>query len=151
MVTLYSNTLSTLPERSATNIRSLGRSRSNNTFATATNLGNISPTTTSVSFRASGTVGKSDKVDFYKFTLSPRSTMSSGRNIYRLKDSSITFSRYSEVQGRRYFLDSKTLQRGSTSSASSLTNPTQSRATFYLKVEKRTSNARYSFTLNFFR
>lgn len=137
--------------RSATNLRSLGRSRSDNKFATATNLGNIPLNATSVSFRASGTVGRSDNVDFYKFTLAPGGKMSSGREIYRLRDRSITFSRYSEVRGKRFFIDSETFQRGTNSFTSSLTNSNQFPVTFYLKVEKRVGKARYNFKLDFFR
>jgi hypothetical protein len=55
--------------RSATHLRLLGRSRSNNAFAMATNLGSVLPTATSASFRASGTVDRSNSVDFYKSTV----------------------------------------------------------------------------------
>jgi hypothetical protein len=137
--------------RSATSLKSLKQTRSNNTFATATNLGNIPSNATSVSFRASNSVGSSDNVDFYKFTLSPGVKMSSGREVYRLRDSSITFSRYSELQGKRFFIDSETLQRGSTPYSSNLRNSNQFPITFYLKVERRVGNARYKFKLNFFR
>jgi hypothetical protein len=137
--------------RSATNLHSLGRSRSDNTFATATNLGNVLPSTTNVSFRASGTVSKSDKVDFYKLTLSPGANLPSGQESYRLKNGSAVVSTYGEAQGQRLAISKYTFRRGSNSFASSLVNPSQVPITIYLKVERRTEEARYNFTFNYFR
>lgn len=139
--------------RSDTNLRSLavGRSRSDNTFATAKNLGRVSPNATRASFRASGTVGRSDKVDFYKFTLDPGVNIPSGNNNYRIRNGSVTLSSYGEFQGRRVLGGRIPLQRGSTSLASFLVNPIQSPLTLYFKVERRTGNARYNLTFNYFR
>jgi hypothetical protein len=138
--------------RSATSLRSLGRSPTNNTFATATNLGNIPSNATRVTFRTSGSVGKFDNVDFYKFTLPPGDSMSSGRESYRLRGGLITASKYAEVQGQRFLLDSKfTIPQGSTSQTTFLKNPNQVPATFYLKLEHRSNKTRYNFTLDFFR
>lgn len=137
--------------RSATNLQSLRRSRTDNTFATANNLGNAPLNATSVSFRASGTVDKSDKVDFYKFTVPPGVNLPSGRNDFRLRNGSVTLSTYGEVLGRRVPGPKFTLQRGSSSRISFLTNPTQFPFTFYFKVERRTGNARYNLSFNYFR
>lgn len=137
--------------RSATNLRSLGRSRSDNTFATATNLGNISANDTRVSFRASGTVGRSDKVDFYKLTIAPGVNLPFGRNRYQLKNGPATISVYGEVLGSRSFVTKFTLQPGSASVADEAVNPIQFPATVYLKVERRIGETRYNFAFNFFR
>lgn len=137
--------------RSATNLQSLRRSRSDNTFATARNLGNVPLNVTSISFRASGTVDKSDKVDFYKITLAPGVNLPSGRNDYRLRNGSVTLSAYGEVLGRKTLGAKFPLLRGSSSRTSFLTNPTQFPVTFYFKLERRTGNARYDLSFNFFR
>lgn len=137
--------------RSATNPRSLGRSRSDNTFATATNLGNISPNATRVTFSASGSVGKSDNVDFYKFTLSPGVSLPSGRNSYRLKNGSAILSAYGESQGTRSFARSLALQRGSNLATSSVANPTQFPITVYFKIEHRSNKTQYNLKFDFFR
>ncbi|MBD3887673.1 hypothetical protein IFO70_39825 [Phormidium tenue FACHB-886] len=69
--------------RSATNLRSLAVGpRSDNTFATARNLGRVTPNATRASFRVSGTVGKSDKADFYKVTLAPGANLPIGNVRY---------------------------------------------------------------------
>lgn len=137
--------------RSATNLRSLGRSRSDDTFATATNLGRIPSNATRVTFSASSNVSRSDNVDFYKFTLPTGVNIPSGRENYRIREGSITVSKYSEAQGRRFFLSKFTLRQGSTPYVTSLTNPNPFPATFYLKIEHQTKKARYNFTLDFFR
>ena len=140
--------------RSTTNLRALamGRSRSDNTFTTARNLGRIPVNATRVSFRARSTVGKSDTVDFYKFTVDPGVNLRFGRNSYRLKNGSATFSRYVTGQGRKVLLGTKfTLRPGKTTYSSSVTNPTQSPVTFYLKVERQTGETRYNLAFDFFR
>ena len=137
--------------RSATDFHSLRRSRSDNTFATARNLGRISANATRISFRAKGTVGKSDKVDFYKFTVDPRVNLPFGNGRYRLKKGPATFSLFTDVQGERRFATKFTLRRGSTSVADYLTNPSQVPITLYLKVERRAGETQYNFAFNFFR
>jgi hypothetical protein len=137
--------------RSTTNLRALGRSRSDNTFATAINLGRITPNATRVSFRASGTVGRSDTVDFYKFTASPGVNLPSGRNNFRLRNGSAILSVYGEASGIRKFGARFRLQRGSTFRSSSLINPVQSPFTFYLRVERRIGETQYNLKFNFFR
>jgi hypothetical protein len=136
--------------RSATNLRSLGRSRLDNTFATAKNLGSILPNATSVSFRASGTVGKSDNVDLYKFTVPPGVNLPSGSNNYSLRGGSALLSSYGEVSGTKELASKFRLQRGSTSVTSSLVNPTQFPITVYLKLESRIRETRYNLTFDFF-
>jgi hypothetical protein len=137
--------------RSATNLRPLGRSPSDNTFATATNLGKISSNATSFSFRASGSVGKSDNVDFYKLTISPGVNLPSGSNSYRLRNGSAILSSYGETQGKKSLGGRLTLQRGSTSVTSLMTNPTQFPVTVYLKIEHRFSKTQYNLKFDFFR
>ncbi len=137
--------------RSATNLRSLGRSRSDNTFATATNLGSISPNTTRATFSASGTVGRSDSVDFYKFTAFPGANLPSGRSSFRLRNGSALVSVYAEALGTRGLATKFRLQRGSASTADSAVNPTQFSITVYLKLERRIKETQYSFTLDLFR
>ena len=137
--------------RSATNLRALGRSRSDNTFATATNLGSVLPSTTSASFRASGTVGKSDNVDFYKITVFPGANLPSGISSYRLKGGSAVLSGYSEVLGTKNFATQLRLQKGSTSFTSSLVNPLQFPVNVYFKVERHIKETRYDLTFNLFR
>lgn len=137
--------------RSATNLHSLRRSRSDNTFASAKNLGKISPNATRVSFRASGTVGKSDKVDFYKLTVAPGVNLPFGSDRFRLKKGPATLSIFSEFQGTRVLASKFTLRRGSTSGADYAINPSQFPVTLYLKVERRTGETRYNLAFNFFR
>jgi hypothetical protein len=137
--------------RSATNLHSLGRARSDNTFASATNLGRIRANATRASLRASSTVGKSDRADFYKFTVAPGVNLPFGSANYQLRKSSVTFSVYVEVVGRRRFASKFTLQKGPTSVADNLVNSNQLPFTVYLKVETRASEAQYNFRLNYFR
>ena len=129
----------------------LGRSRSHNTFETARNLGRIPSNATRVTFSTSNTVSRFNNVDFYKFTLPTGVNVPSGHENYRLRDGSVTVSKYSEAQGKRFFLSKFTLRKGSTSYTTSLTNPNPFPATFYLKVEHHTKKNRYNFTLDFFR
>lgn len=137
--------------RSATNLHSLRRSRSDNRFATATNLGRILANATRFSFRAKGTVGKSDKVDFYKFTVDPGVNLPFGNYRYRLKKGPATLSLFTEAQGERRFATKYTLRRGLTSGTDYVTNPSQVPITLYLKVERRTGETRYNIAFNFFR
>lgn len=137
--------------RSATNLRSLGRSRSDNTFATATNLGNIPSNATRATFRASGSVGKSDNVDFYKLTVSPGVNLPSGRTSFRLKNGSAILSVYGEAQGTRGLAAKFTIPRGSTSVADYAVNPSQLPLAVYFKLEHRSNKTRYNFTFDFFR
>lgn len=137
--------------RSATNLHALRRSRSDNTFATATNLGRISANATRFSFRAKGTVGKSDKVDFYKFTVDPGANLPVGSYRFRLKKGPATLSLFTEVQGERRFGSKYTLRRGLTSGADYITNPRQVPITLYLKVERPRGETRYNIAFDFFR
>lgn len=137
--------------RSATNLRALGQPRSNNTFATATNLGTVSPNATRVTFRASGTVGRFDNVDFYKFTVPPGVSLPSGSNRFQLRGGSTTFSAYGEAQGQRALGARFKLQQGSTTRISSLVNPVQFPVTIYFKLESRVGETQYNCTFNYFR
>lgn len=138
--------------RSATNLRSLARrSPSGNTFSTAINLGIVTPNATRVSFRASGTVGKTDPVDFYKFTLAPGANLPFGNNRYQLKKGPATFSLFSEVLGSVNFVRKFTLRRSTNPTPARAINPTSFPITGYIKVERRTGESRYNLTFNFFR
>lgn len=139
--------------RSATSLRSLAvkRSRLDNTLATARNLGRISPNATRVSFRARGSVGKSDQVDFYKFTVDPGVSLPRGSYNYRLRKGPAIVSIFGEVQGTRSLLTKFALRRGTTSGVDFMENPSQVPITLYLKMERRTGETQYNFAFNFFR
>ncbi|HEY9664898.1 MAG TPA: hypothetical protein V6C65_41190, partial [Allocoleopsis sp.] len=124
---------------------------SGNTLTTAINLGSVTPNATRVSFRASGTVGKTDQADFYKFTIAPGANLPFGNNRYQLRNGPATFSFFVGIQGSIRFLRKFTLRQGSTSVSDRAINPTSFPITGYIRVERRTGETRYNLAADFFR
>lgn len=82
----------------AANLRSITSSLSNsdNAFATAKNIGKLRASNAPVTIRAKGTVGKSDRVDFFQFTIEPGANFPISQSIHKIFGGTVKIAVYAK-------------------------------------------------------
>lgn len=123
---------------------SLRATRSNNTFATATNLGVYRGD--SVTFRPSGTLNNRNRVDFFKFRILRGASYSSLLDIANIRSGGLRLTTYADLGSGAFRVTQNRYSRGNYRFLSPGVSNYPVNATFYLKFDKPRGTTRYQVT-----
>jgi hypothetical protein len=125
-----------------------------NNFAGAKNIGRLAPLGRAIDFRARGSVGKTDAVDFYRFTVQPGANFPTNRVQSLIKGAPVKLSIFIQSPGGKPVTAGEKLFKAGRSDVTDRQNPTlnsgQRTYTVFLKVSRvgnKTGN--YDFRLTY--
>lgn len=126
----------------------LSANRSNNSFATATNLGLYRGGSGTV--RASGSLSKSDPVDYFKFQVAQGASWSSGLDSLKVRSGGVRVTLFVDSGSGLTRLSQTRYPKGSYPSQSEGFSNYPATTTFYLKFDRSQGTTRYRQNLQFF-